>query len=217
MGALSADGQLAKAVAEGRIVFDGPRLCGGGLYSVDITDTVEGQTINKTFRSKGLATEWIASQMIGEKAPPRTGCSALDDDDEDPHARPSLGAAYGSGNYTHAAPKGRIRIGTVRDTLERYGLDPTVEIAKVLTARKPKTKRDGTPLLDEHGEPITEPVLDASTAAHVLVDLQQYVSPKLKAIEVLQKDDAPKTVEEIEAKIAQLLDRRKDLESGAVR
>lgn len=97
-----------------------------------------------------------------------------------PTSRHASSAATLKGNRSG---KG-FNLRAVVDVLEAEGLDPTAEIAKILKAEVPVLNRDGSPMLGADGEPIMKPVLDGDTRARVLLELQQYVHPKLKAVEV---------------------------------
>ena len=96
----------------------------------------------------------------------------------------------------------------VRDVLTEHGLDPAAEIAKILQAEVPVLKRDGTPALDEAGKPLMRAAIDPETKLKALLSLQDFVSPRLKAVEVT--DARPKlTEEQLDARIAAQLDKAK--------
>ena len=99
---------------------------------------------------------------------------------------------------------GGMNLRAVADVLAAEGLDPTVEIVKILKAQKPVLTRSGTQVLDADGEPAMQDVLDGDTRARVLLELQQYVAPKLKAVEVKMTGHT-KSEEEIDARLAHLL------------
>jgi hypothetical protein len=194
---------------------------------------------------KAKALEWYTTQALAAshtlpsrpevplaagRGQARRTCAALDDEDEHTSVAAGLAAEAGyqqpitaqaaSGKQLSDVGKKRygLRVGRVREVLEEYGLDPTAELAKVLLKRKPLfDRKTGQPLLDEHGVQLTEPVLDEKTATGVLIDLQQYVAPKLKAVEVIQKDDLPESVEEVDSRINRLIELRQLLNAGAVR
>lgn len=63
--------------------------------------------------------------------------------------------------------RGRINLKKVAEVLEEYGMDPTTEIVRVL------------------------PDLDENMKAKVMLELLQYVQPKLRSIEVSGKDGQP--------------------------
>lgn len=63
--------------------------------------------------------------------------------------------------------KGGINLRKVAEVLEEYGMDPTVEIVKVL------------------------PELDDALKAKVMLELLQYTQPKLRSVEVSGKNGGP--------------------------
>lgn len=234
---LAPDRRLQDAVAAGLITFSEPRMAPGGLYAVDITDTDSFEVVTKTFPSKARAAEWVATQLVGDTSRSvanrvgRTGSTKVGgvqepDADDGTSIAAGMAAAGGyattarpevrNGGQTRTATKDRFRLRPVRDVLEAYELDPTAEIAKAMQATKPVFK-DGVPVLGEDGKPLQVPVLDERTRAMVATELMQYVTPKLKAIEVIPKDDTPRTPEEIDAKLNQLIASREALIKGAVR
>ena len=93
-------------------------------------------------------------------------------------------------------PKG-INLGKVAEVLIARGLDPTEELVDILQKTKPVTLKDGTQA--------QVPVLDDDVRAKVLLELQQYVAPKLKAIEVKVDGTLELTNEQIDARLKQLL------------
>ncbi len=98
----------------------------------------------------------------------------------------------------------RINLRGVVDVLSEFGLDPTVELARVITGRRKMLDRSGNPVLDEQGQPVTEPILSDEMRTKVLLELQQYVHPKLKAVEMVVKK-AELTDEQVDARLQQLL------------
>ena len=78
------------------------------------------------------------------------------------------------------------------------------ELARVLTGHRKVLDRSGNPVLDSEGQPITEPILGDEMRTKVLLELQQYVHPKLKAVEMTVKK-AELTDEQVEARLQQLL------------
>lgn len=230
--------RMQRALAEGTIRIDDPAPLGDGRYAVRITEVATGEHVEKVFGNRANAQQWVTTQALGGAepvvrsyaVPGRTGCAALDDDEDVPIAvaLARAGATVVSPTYERAetpqagtqrggVAKTTLRVGKVREVLERYGLDPTEEIVKVLRKVEPVRARDGSPVLDEKGAPVYAPVVDDKTALTVLADLQQYVAPKLKAIEVVQRDERPRSVDEIDAAILKLAERREAVAAGAVR
>jgi hypothetical protein len=87
----------------------------------------------------------------------------------------------GSGKNRHIDPKrasrtpGRINLKAVAEVLAERGMDPTVEMLKLLV-----------PGEDETGKPLPA-VLDADVRARIWNELLQYTQPKLKSVEVRAK------------------------------
>lgn len=213
MPQVSAQQRKLDALASGRLVLGAPAVGRDGLYHVTVTDTEANQTVEKTFTSLARANDWITDQMTGVKphltaARARlTGCSVLDDDE--PSIAEGLAAAAAARRPDtslegpsgvevskratgDAKRRGGFALRAVRDVLEEHGLDPTVEIVRVLKLRRPLYRKDGSPMLNpETGEHLTESVLDAETQAKTLLELQQYVTPKLKAVEVIDRTPPP--------------------------
>lgn len=95
----------------------------------------------------------------------------------------------------------------VVEVLQEFGLDPTAEIAKVLTGSKPLLDRSGEPVLDKLGQPQYVPLIDIDMKAKILLELQQYVHPKLKSVEVTVKKQEL-SEDQVDARIAALQAKR---------
>lgn len=80
---------------------------------------------------------------------------------------------YTAGRKTGRA-KGGINLRTVAAVLEEYGMDPTVEIIKILRP------------VDDEGNAVPSK-LDPDVQARILNELLQYTQPKLKSVEVKAK------------------------------
>lgn len=103
----------------------------------------------------------------------------------------------------NAAP---FNLMSVRDALISEGLDPFVEVARVLTERVPVIQ-DGKPVLDAEGQPVTVPRIGGVDRAKILVELGQYVEPKLKAVEVKVEDKTQLSEEQLDKRIAVFMQR----------
>jgi uncharacterized protein with von Willebrand factor type A (vWA) domain len=106
------------------------------------------------------------------------------------------------GKDPDAAP---FNLRPVAEVLAQYGLDPFAEIAKVLMDEVPILKRDGTPELDDDGKPRMRVQVAGVDRAKVLTELAQYVTPKLKAVEMKVEDRRKWTDEELDERIAGLM------------
>ena len=93
------------------------------------------------------------------------------------------------------------------EVLSSYGLDPAVELARMLTERVPVLARDGSPVLDGDGKPLTRPALDPADHARVASELMQYTRPKLKSVEVTVTQPEL-TDEQVERRLQALLGQR---------
>ena len=102
---------------------------------------------------------------------------------------------------------GRMNLRGVVEVLQEFGLDPTAEIAKVLTGSKPLLDRSGEPVLDKLGQPQYVPLIDIDMKAKILLELQQYVHPKLKSVEVTVKKQEL-SEDQVDARIAALQAKR---------
>ena len=122
-------------------------------------------------------------------------------------ARYSPQIAAGQGGRTTKS-RARLNLRAVADVLETYGLDPIEEVARVLVKEEPVLDKLGNPVLDEvTGQPIMKPALPPDVRLRTLLELAQYARPKLKAVEITNKEPEL-TDEQIDRRLAALLDRR---------
>ena len=98
-------------------------------------------------------------------------------------------------------PLNKFSLRGVVEVLEEYGLDPTAEIAKALNATDTKSLPDGSV--------VEVPKIDAETRAKLSLSLLEYVQPKLKSVEVINKGPEL-TDEQIEKRIEALVARNKE-------
>lgn len=99
----------------------------------------------------------------------------------------------------------RINLRAVSEVLADYGMDPAAEMVRILTAEEPVLDTDGAPILDENGEPMTRPALDADTRLRFMNELLQYTQPKLKSVDVKIDHTADLTDDQLDKRIALLL------------
>lgn len=99
----------------------------------------------------------------------------------------------------------RINLRAVSEVLADYGMDPAAEMVRILTAEEPVLDTDGAPILDENGEPMTRPALDADTRLRFMNELLQYTQPKLKSVDVKIDHTADLTDEQLDKRIGMLL------------
>lgn len=188
----------------------GPVLLAPGRWAVHLEDPTLETRETKTFPSKGRAQGFIDELVKGSR-------------DADPLASdiaPSIGAAAkvpspvgatpAQLNRTHAmkdpltGERTRFNIGAVVDTLERYELDPFAEIAKVCLEKKPLLDKSGAAVL-LNGEPVMVDAVSGLQRAQIMVELGQYVAPKLKATELKVTDPNKLTEEQVDKRIDNML------------
>lgn len=99
----------------------------------------------------------------------------------------------------------RINLRAVSEVLADYGMDPAAEMVRILTAEIPVTDSEGSPVLDENGEPLMVPALDADTRLRFMNELLQYTQPKLKSVDVKIDHTADLTDDQLNKRIALLL------------
>jgi hypothetical protein len=95
----------------------------------------------------------------------------------------------------------------VTEALTDAGLDPFVELARALQETVTVLQADGSPRLGPDGQPIRRLVMGARDRASVLIELAQYYTPKLKAVEVKVEDKRQLTEEQLNERIAAILER----------
>jgi len=219
---------IEDALASGRITLSTPvpRWMGSTrVWEITVKDTQEGTSIKRPFISEDKAKAWAAemregaAQMKLAAHPGRNTvaghqrCSVLDDDDDDgmPAMAAPITSQAASGQSAIKAARSTsggagFKLRAVREVLEAHGLDPVAEIARILNERVPVLGAKGAPLLDDNGEVVMRPAIDAELRMRTLASLVEYTTPKLKAIEH-RHDGPPKTVEQINTEIAMLLSR----------
>lgn len=101
--------------------------------------------------------------------------------------------------------KHRINLKAVSEALIEEGLDPAVEITRIL---KGEIKRDdkGNPVMHPiTGEPVREYLVDPDTRLRTLNEVLQYTQPKLKAIEVKMSGSLELSSEQLDERLGALL------------
>lgn len=121
------------------------------------------------------------------------------------HTRPEPGKG-GPGQSAKDAARAPFNLKAVAEALVEAELDPFVEVARVLQEQRPIFNRDGTPQMDEAtGLQRTERVINGLDRAKILVELGQYVAPKLKAVEMKVEDKRTLSQEQLDQRIADLI------------
>lgn len=119
-------------------------------------------------------------------------------------AGPLTGRSYA--NSRKAKQPGKINLKAVAEALAEAGMDPTVEMIKVLQRRVPVTDRNGNPVIDVMtGDPLMEDVVDSDTKLRTLNELLQYTQPKLKAVEMKVSGALELTSEQLDNRLQSLL------------
>jgi hypothetical protein len=105
---------------------------------------------------------------------------------------------------------GGFNLRGVIEVLTEFGLDPVAELAGALKKQKQVCERDEdgrlVPAKDAKGNPVYENALDEQIRVKVLMELTNFVHPKLKAVEMTVKK--PELSEEqIDKRVAALVAR----------
>jgi hypothetical protein len=106
---------------------------------------------------------------------------------------------------TTARKPGRINLRAVADALAEEGLDPAVEIPRILQAQQPVLDRQGNPVFNPDGTPRMEDVVDADTKLRTMTELLSYLQPKLKAVEVKMSGTLDLTEDQLNQRLSALL------------
>ena len=101
----------------------------------------------------------------------------------------------------------RINLVAVAEALSAEGLDPAIEMVRILQSQVPLMTRGGAPVIDEDGEPIMVDALDADTKLRTLNEMLQYTQPKLKAVELKISGALDLTTEQLDVRLAALLNK----------
>lgn len=202
---------VAPAVDVGGLQLIGPVLLAPGRWAVHLEDPTLETRETKTFSSQGRAQGFIDELVKGTRG----------EDPLKPELPPSMNAQAHEVASTAATPpqlnrtrakkdpltgeRTRFNIEAVRDTLERYGLDPFAEIAKVCLEQKPLLDKQGNAVLGPDNKPLMVDSVSGLQRAQIMVELGQYVAPKLKAVEHKVEDPNKLTEEQVDERIADRL------------
>jgi hypothetical protein len=198
----------------------GPTREPGGTWSVRALDSVLEEVVaEKRFGSEDKARAWLLTLATGKDAehalaegqgphdklgtfPP----SVFDGSKPNPptlNGRHTRSNTWKGAKDADAAP---FNLRAVADVLQDYELDPIAELAQVIMNEEPLRKRDGTTVVDpETGKPVMTKQIHGIDRAKVLIELAQYVTPKLKAVEVKVEDKRALPADEIDRRIAALM------------
>lgn len=101
--------------------------------------------------------------------------------------------------------KGRINLKAVAEACVEEGLDPAVEILRVLAMKVPVLDRSGQPVLGDDGKVMMVDRVDPDTRLRTLNELLNYTQPKLKAVEVKMSGSLDLTSEQLDQRLGALL------------
>lgn len=137
-------------------------------------------------------------------APPKL--ATADDLERSTAAKPSRKYASSRSSSTKKGGELRINLKAVSEALVDEGLDPTVEIIRILKSEVPVCDANGKPKLDpKTKKPIMVPALDADTRMRMMNELLQYTQPKLKSVEMKVSGNLELTNEQLDARLVMLL------------
>lgn len=121
-------------------------------------------------------------------------------------AGPRTGRSHATKKSAITSPSPhRINLKAVAEALVEEGLDPTVEMIRIMKAQKPVTNIQGKPILDKDGKPQMVDVLDPDTKLRMLNELLQYTQPKLKSVEMKVSGALELTSEQLDDRLGALL------------
>lgn len=106
---------------------------------------------------------------------------------------------------TKANGRNRINLKAVADACIEAGLDPAVEIARVLTQKVPVRDKMNQIVLDDEGNPVMRDAIDTDTKLRTLNELLQYTQPKLKAVEVKLGGTLELSSDQLDQRLASLI------------
>lgn len=106
---------------------------------------------------------------------------------------------------SHAGGVHRINLKAVAEALAEEGMDPTVEILRILKTKIPLTTRNGTQVLDDQQRPIMVDAIEPDVKLRTLNSILEYTQPKLKAVEMKVSGHLDLSDEQIDARLAALM------------
>jgi hypothetical protein len=98
-----------------------------------------------------------------------------------------------------------INLKLVAEALREEGLDPTVEMIRILQKEVPVLDANGKPRKDSAGKPMMRSALDDDTKLRTLNELLQYTQPKLKSVEMKVSGNLELTNEQLDSRLVMLL------------
>ena len=199
----------------GSLTITGPWLLAPGRWRVEAYDNVLEDAAHKDFGSQGKAFAFIAGLVTGQAEPDPLAVAIPNKRSVDAAAgafgqlaqSPQLTRQH-TRDHTPGVPRdpatSPFNLRAVRDVLTAYELDPFAEIAEVLMRKAPARDRSGAVLTDDEGKAIMSPQIGGLERAKVLIELAQYITPKLKAVEMKVEDKRTLTDEQLADRIGAL-------------
>jgi len=133
-------------------------------------------------------------------APPKL--ATLDDLERSTAAKPSRKYAV---SRSSKMPM-RMNLRAVAEALIAEGLDPAIEMIKILKKEIPVLDSNGKPKIDpKTKKPLMVPALDDDTKLRTLNELLQYTQPKLKSVEMKVSGNLELTNEQLDDRLVSLL------------
>lgn len=156
----------------------------GDRWVVKAEDAVLGVTEAKKFRFKQQALDFYATVLLGKAERQERMDSNKRGAGKHPTSVVPQATQLARSGKSQFDPRGRhtdgVNLKDVAAVLESYGLDPIAEIAGILVPHD---------VVGEDGEIEGQGYqLDAKERVKALLELTQYVRPKLKAVEVTMKE-----------------------------
>ena len=200
-----------------------PRLAGGNSeWHVKATDTLVEDSITKVFSSVGKAQTFI-DEITSGAAPvdplaggPDAPAKSIGAAAKVPSPVGATPATLTHRNARMTAPAGGKRdanvspfnLKAVAEALIGEEMDPFVEVAKALKKRYWVIDGDGKAVIDPTtGEPAWRYEIGITDRAKILIELGQYIAPKLKAVEVKVEDKRTLSEEQLNDRIGAFLAR----------
>jgi hypothetical protein len=122
-------------------------------------------------------------------------------------AGPRTGRSHATKKSAITSPSPhRINLKAVAEALVEEGLDPTVEMIRIMKAQRPVVTVTGKPVIDpKTKKQLMADVLDPDTKLRMLNELLQYTQPKLKSVEMKVSGALELTGEQLDTRLTALL------------
>jgi hypothetical protein len=122
---------------------------------------------------------------------------------------PTRADGRGHAGLVSAKRPGTINLKSVAQACIDAGLDPALEIARVLSTKVPVLDNNGNPKKDKDGQPLLVDLIDPDTKLRTLTQLLEYNQPKLKAVEMKISGTLDLTSEELDQRLTAMLSKAK--------